>query len=106
VLNNLTIVNDGEELMQYLRGEGKYAGARMPDLLLLDLNMPRLCAPIGTPSTRHPPPRFVKSGGRFLAVLAPPARLCYLLSHESAPSGRSQRVCARAARKAISYQLE
>jgi CheY-like chemotaxis protein len=41
VLNNLTIVNDGEELMQYLRGEGKYAGARMPDLLLLDLNMPR-----------------------------------------------------------------
>jgi CheY-like chemotaxis protein len=27
--------------MQYLRGEGKYAGARMPDLLLLDLNMPR-----------------------------------------------------------------
>ena len=33
-----------------------------------------------------------------------PARLCYLPSHESAPSGRSQRACASAARKAISYQ--
>jgi len=37
-------------------------------------------------------------------VLTPPARLSYLLPHESAPSGRSQRAGARAARKAISYQ--
>lgn len=41
VLNGLTIVNDGEELMAYLRGEGDYASATKPDLLLLDLNMPR-----------------------------------------------------------------
>lgn len=34
-----------------------------------------------------------------------PACLCYLLSHESAPSGRSQRAGARAARKAISYHF-
>ena len=37
-------------------------------------------------------------------MLTPPARLSYLLPHESAPSGRSQRAGARAARKAISYQ--
>mgnify|MGYP000944862111 CR=1 FL=1 len=34
------------------------------------------------------------------------ARLCYLPSHESDPSGRSQRAGARAARKAISYQSQ
>jgi len=34
-----------------------------------------------------------------------PARLCYRSAHESAPSGRSQRAGARAARKAISYQF-
>lgn len=39
--NKLTIVNDGEELMDYLRGRGPYAGSPRPDLLLLDLNMPR-----------------------------------------------------------------
>ena len=35
--------------------------------------------------------------------LPDPARLCYLLSHESAPSCRSQRAGAGAGRKAISY---
>ena len=38
-------------------------------------------------------------------MLTPPARLGYLLPHESASSGRSQRAGARAARKAISYQF-
>lgn len=41
VINHLTFVNDGEELMQYLRGEGPFASAVRPDILLLDLNMPR-----------------------------------------------------------------
>ena len=40
-INTLTIVNDGEELMRYLRREPPYAEARHPDLLLLDLNMPK-----------------------------------------------------------------
>ena len=37
-------VEDGEELLQYLRGEGKFAGQprRLPGLILLDLNMPRM----------------------------------------------------------------
>ncbi len=39
--NRLTIVEDGVEAMAYLRGEGPYAGAAQPDLVLLDLNLPR-----------------------------------------------------------------
>jgi CheY-like chemotaxis protein len=41
VLNNLNVVNDGVEAMAYLRQEGEYESATRPDLLLLDLNMPR-----------------------------------------------------------------
>jgi CheY-like chemotaxis protein len=39
--NNLHVVNDGVETMQFLRGEGEYEGRPRPDLVLLDLNMPR-----------------------------------------------------------------
>lgn len=42
--NDLRFVEDGEELMQYLRREGKYASVESsprPGLILLDLNMPR-----------------------------------------------------------------
>jgi len=39
--NELTIVNNGEELMDYLHRLPPYETARRPDLLLLDLNMPR-----------------------------------------------------------------
>ncbi|MBM3323364.1 response regulator [candidate division WOR-3 bacterium] len=41
VHNNLSVVNDGVEAMAFLRREGKYAQAPRPDLMLLDLNMPR-----------------------------------------------------------------
>ncbi len=41
-INGITFVNDGEELMQYLRREGPFADATPPDILLLDLNMPRM----------------------------------------------------------------
>ena len=41
-INHLTFVNDGEELLQYLHHQGKYAGAPAPDILLLDLNMPKM----------------------------------------------------------------
>jgi CheY-like chemotaxis protein len=40
----LEIVHDGEELLQYLRREGPYSReevAPTPDVILLDLNMPR-----------------------------------------------------------------
>lgn len=35
-------VSDGEQALKYLRGEGRYAGKPRPDLLLLDLNMPKV----------------------------------------------------------------
>ena len=41
VRNNLSVVKDGVEAMAFLRKEGKYADAPRPDLILLDLNMPR-----------------------------------------------------------------
>jgi CheY-like chemotaxis protein len=39
--NHLNVVSDGEEALEYLRGEGRYVGATRPDLILLDLNLPR-----------------------------------------------------------------
>ncbi len=44
VLNNLYCVEDGVELLEFLRREGKYSDpkdAPRPSLILLDLNMPR-----------------------------------------------------------------
>jgi CheY-like chemotaxis protein len=41
VQNNLHVVGDGEEAMAFLRKEGKYANAPRPDIILLDLNLPR-----------------------------------------------------------------
>ena len=39
--NRLDVVNDGAEAIAYLRREGEYADAPRPDLILLDLNLPR-----------------------------------------------------------------
>ena len=41
LLNNLNVVNDGVEALAYLRQEGEYASRTRPDLVLLDLNLPR-----------------------------------------------------------------
>jgi CheY-like chemotaxis protein len=38
---SLNVVRDGEEALRYLRAEGQYATALLPDLVLLDLKMPR-----------------------------------------------------------------
>jgi CheY-like chemotaxis protein len=38
---NMRVVFDGEEAMEYLRREGKHADAPRPDLILLDLNLPK-----------------------------------------------------------------
>ena len=42
VRNPLHVVNDGVEAMAFLRQEGEYADAPRPDLVLLDLNLPRM----------------------------------------------------------------
>lgn len=39
--NRLTVVSDGAAALAYLRQEGEYADAVPPDLILLDLNLPR-----------------------------------------------------------------
>ena len=41
VRNNLHLVEDGEQAMQFLRREGPFGQAPRPDLILLDLNLPR-----------------------------------------------------------------
>jgi two-component system, chemotaxis family, response regulator Rcp1 len=39
--HNLNVVEDGVEAMEYLRREGRFANAVRPDIILLDLNLPR-----------------------------------------------------------------
>jgi chemotaxis family two-component system response regulator Rcp1 len=41
VRNKLFVVEDGVEAMAFLRQQGKYAEVPRPDLILLDLNLPR-----------------------------------------------------------------
>ncbi len=41
VRNRLTCVTDGVQALEFLRREGEHAGAPRPDLILLDLNLPR-----------------------------------------------------------------
>ena len=41
VSNHLSVVGDGQEAMAFLRREGKYADAPRPDIILLDLNLPK-----------------------------------------------------------------
>jgi two-component system, chemotaxis family, response regulator Rcp1 len=40
--NEITVMDDGNEALLYLRRKGKYINAHRPDLVLLDLNMPKL----------------------------------------------------------------
>lgn len=39
--NNLHVARDGEEALAFLRHEGEHSDAPRPDLILLDLNLPR-----------------------------------------------------------------
>lgn len=41
VRNRLSIVEDGVAALEFLRRQGQHAGAPRPDLILLDLNLPR-----------------------------------------------------------------
>jgi len=45
IANKLVVVEDGVEALEYLFGQGKYAGrdtSQMPEVVLLDLKLPRL----------------------------------------------------------------
>jgi len=41
IRNHLSVVRDGVDALAFLRQEGPFAGAPRPDLILLDLNLPR-----------------------------------------------------------------
>ncbi len=42
ISNHLNVVEDGEEALAYLRREGSYQDSIMPDIILLDLNLPKI----------------------------------------------------------------
>jgi two-component system, chemotaxis family, response regulator Rcp1 len=42
IANQMHVAGDGVEALAFLRREGKHAGAPRPDLILLDLNLPRM----------------------------------------------------------------
>jgi two-component system, chemotaxis family, response regulator Rcp1 len=42
IYNNLHVVRDGADALAFLHKEGKYADAARPDLILLDLNLPKV----------------------------------------------------------------
>ena len=41
IRNNLHVAEDGEEAILFLHGEGKFSGSPRPDIILLDLNLPK-----------------------------------------------------------------
>jgi CheY-like chemotaxis protein len=41
ILNTLNVVRNGEQAIDYLRKTARYADAARPDLILLDLNLPK-----------------------------------------------------------------
>ena len=41
LLNQVTVVGDGVEALSFLRRQGQYANAVQPELILLDLNLPK-----------------------------------------------------------------
>ena len=41
IKNNIHVAEDGEEAMKYLNGKGKFQGSPRPDIILLDLNLPK-----------------------------------------------------------------
>lgn len=42
LLHELTVIDNGEEALRYLKREHPYSGAARPELVILDLNLPRL----------------------------------------------------------------
>ena len=74
--NGMHCVREGDDAFSYLRREGRYTQARIPDLIFLDLSQPRISGLLvlkvirSTPSLRHIPvvvaadaedPGFVKA---------------------------------------------
>jgi two-component system, chemotaxis family, response regulator Rcp1 len=42
ISNTIDVVRDGEKAMQFLKKEGEFRNATTPDLILLDINLPKI----------------------------------------------------------------
>jgi len=42
IRNQIKVVRDGEEALDYLRKQGSYVNALSPDIILLDINLPKI----------------------------------------------------------------
>lgn len=40
--NPISVVRDGEQAIQYLNREGEFANEQLPDIILLDINLPKI----------------------------------------------------------------
>ncbi|MBL0941986.1 MAG: response regulator [Alphaproteobacteria bacterium] len=70
ILFNLHICRDGQEILDFLYKKGEYATAEQPDLILLDLNLPKIKGKeileiINKDKTLSPLPISILSGSEF-----------------------------------------
>ncbi|TDO29136.1 response regulator [Sediminibacterium goheungense] len=42
IRNQIKVVRDGEEALDYLKKQGRYTGVPSPDIILLDINLPKI----------------------------------------------------------------
>jgi two-component system, chemotaxis family, response regulator Rcp1 len=42
IINNISVVKDGEKALQFLNKEGEFTSAKTPDIIFLDINLPRI----------------------------------------------------------------
>ncbi len=97
--NPLSVVTNGEDAISYLKKEGRYGDAPVPDLVLLDLNLPRKSGyDVLTEMRNHPLlaeiPTIVLSGSVQPASATPTTSSTHSFAHATASAGRSSNTMA------------